>query len=143
MLRATLGLALLAFASLTVLATAHEQDSAAHHPDGVVTPNLSHVIPNIPGKSLVAVEVTYPPGGETRPHHHARSAFIYGYVVSGSIRSQVKGHPEKIYKAGQSFTESPGDYHVVSGNASTTEPAKLLAVFIVDTKDQELTVLDK
>jgi len=143
MLKLKFGLALLTFASLAVLASAQDQGGAAHHPDGVVTPNLSHVIPNIPGKSLVAVEVTYPPGGETRPHHHAQSAFIYGYVVSGSIRSQVKGQPEKIYKAGQSFTESPGEYHVVSANASTTEPAKLLAVFIVDTKDQQLTVLDK
>ena len=33
------------------------------------------------------------------------------------------------YKAGQSFSELPGDRHSVSANASKTQPAKLLAVF--------------
>ena len=42
-------------------------------------------------------------------------------------------------KAGQSFSELPGDRHGVSANASETKPAKLLAVFVVDTNETELT----
>src|ERR1700685_4869094 len=87
------------------------------------------VIPNIPGKSLTAVEVSYAPGQASPPHHHAKSAFIYVYVLSGQIASQVDGQPERIYKAGERFYETPGAHHLVSRNASQTEPAKMLAVF--------------
>jgi quercetin dioxygenase-like cupin family protein len=108
-----------------------------------VKPNFSHAIPNIPGKSLVAVEVSYAPGGASSPHHHAHSAFIYAYVVSGSIVSQVKGQPAHTYNAGESFYEVPGAHHLVSRNASETEPAKLLAVFVVNSSDTTLTTPDR
>jgi quercetin dioxygenase-like cupin family protein len=112
-------------------------------PDGALAPNFAHPISNIPGKSLVAVVVTYPPGGATPPHHHAKSAFIYGYVLSGVIQSQVEGEPAKTLTAGESFYETPGAHHVVSRNMSATEPAKLLAVFVVDTGDTPLTTTDR
>jgi quercetin dioxygenase-like cupin family protein len=102
-------------------------------------PNFAHAISNIPGKSLIAVEVTYPPGGASLPHTHARSAFIYAYVVSGAIQSQVDNAPAHIYTAGQSFYEEPGALHQISRNASKTAPAKLLAVFVVDSGDAPLT----
>ncbi|MFJ1259168.1 cupin domain-containing protein [Cupriavidus sp. CuC1] len=105
----------------------------------VVKPNFSHAIQNSPGKSLVAVEVFYPPGGASLPHTHAKSAFIYAYVVSGSIASKVNDEPEHIYKAGEAFFEEPGSRHPVNRNASKTQPAKLLAVFVVDSNDKELT----
>ncbi|SEV92655.1 cupin domain-containing protein [Luteibacter sp. 329MFSha] len=111
--------------------------------DGVVTPNFSHSIPNIPGKSLVAVEVEYPPAGASTPHRHARSAFIYAYVVSGAIESQADDGPAKVYRAGESFYEAPGAHHRISRNASKSEPAKLLAVFVVDSGEQPLTTPDK
>lgn len=127
-----------------LLATAALARAAyAHSPDGTVRPNFSHVIPNVPGKSLVAVEVTYPPGGASAPHRHARSAFIYAYVVSGEIESQVGDEPARVYKAGESFYEVPGAHHGISRNASKTLPAKLLAVFVVDTGDQALTTPDE
>jgi quercetin dioxygenase-like cupin family protein len=116
---------------------------AAGNPGDSVKPNFSHAIPNIPGKSLVAVEVSYPPGGASMSHRHAHSAFIYAYVVSGHVVSQVQGEPEHTYNAGESFYEVPGAHHVVSRNASQTEPAKLLAVFVVDTNDTALTTTDK
>ena len=56
---------------------------ASHAADGTVTPAFSEAIPNIPGKNLIAVVVDYPPGGKTPAHHHAKSAFITGYVLSG------------------------------------------------------------
>lgn len=117
--------------------------AAAHGAEDIVKPNFSRTIPNIPGKSLVAVEVLYPPGGASQPHTHAKSAFIYAYVVSGSIVSKVNDSPEHTYKAGEAFFEEPGSRHSVSRNASKTQPAKLLAVFVVDTDDKALTTYDK
>jgi quercetin dioxygenase-like cupin family protein len=96
-------------------------------------------IPNIPGKSLLAVEVDYAPGGVSPPHTHARSAFIYAYVISGAIESKVNDGETRIYRAGESWSEPPNAVHSISRNASKTEPAKLLAVFVLDSNDTPLT----
>ena len=117
--------------------------ATAHPPEGSVSPKFTHVLPNVPGKSLVAVEVSYPPGGASTSHRHAGSAFIYAYVLSGEIESQVGDSPSRIYKVGDSFYEEPGAHHRISRNASATEPARLLAVFVVDTGDHPLTTPDK
>ncbi len=99
-------------------------------------------IPNLPGKRLVSHVVDYPPGASSAPHRHARSAFIYAYVLSGEIRSQVDDEPARVYRAGDAWFESPGAYHRVSANASDTEPARLLAVLIVDAADEQLVIPD-
>jgi quercetin dioxygenase-like cupin family protein len=99
-------------------------------------------IPNLPGKRLVSHIVDYPPGASSAPHRHAPSAFIYAYVVSGEIRSQVDNEPARVYRAGETWFESPGAYHRVSANASDTEPARLLAVLIVDAGDEQLVIPD-
>jgi quercetin dioxygenase-like cupin family protein len=104
-----------------------------------VTLVYQHDLPNAPGKSIKGVLVEYGPGGYSSGHTHARSAFIYATVLEGAIRSQVNDGPVTIYKAGQSFSELPGDRHGVSANASETQPAKLLAVFVVDMNETELT----
>jgi quercetin dioxygenase-like cupin family protein len=104
-----------------------------------VTLVYQHELPNVPGKSLKGVLVEYGPGGFSPGHTHAKSAFIYATVLEGEIRSQVNDGPVKVYKAGESFSEMPGDRHMVSANASETKPAKLLAVFVVDTSETELT----
>ncbi len=117
--------------------------AAAQSRGEVITPNFERAIPNIPGKSLVAAVVDYAPGGASHPHTHAKSAFIYAYVVSGAVESQVNDGPKRVYHAGQCFYELPGAHHAVSRNASATEPAKLLAVFVVDTDDKALTTPDK
>ena len=98
-----------------------------------------HELPNVPGKSIKGVLVEYGPGGYSPGHTHAKSAFIYATVLEGAIRSQVNDGPVTTYEAGQSFSEMPGDLHRVSANASETKPAKLLAVFVVDTNATELT----
>lgn len=107
-----------------------------------VTVAANEPIPNLPGKRLVSVVVDYPPGASSVPHHHARSAFIYAYVLAGRIRSQVDDEPVRTYKRGESWSEKPGAHHRVSANASKTEPARILAVFIVDTGDEQLTTPD-
>jgi quercetin dioxygenase-like cupin family protein len=98
-----------------------------------------HELPNVPGKSIKGVVVEYGPGGSSPGHTHPRSAFIYATVLEGAIRSQVNNGPVTTYTAGQSFSELPGDIHRISANASATAPAKLLAVFVVDTNEAKLT----
>jgi len=104
-----------------------------------ITPEFEQAIPNIPGKSLVAIVVDYAPGGSSPAHKHAESAFIFAYVLSGEIESQVNDGPRRVYRAGESWYEPPGSHHPVSRNASATEPAKLLAIFVVDSNDKPLT----
>ena len=108
-----------------------------------VTLVYEHELPNVPGKSLRAVLVEYGPGGGSPSHRHPSSAFIYARVLEGAIRSKVNDAPERTYQAGESWTEQPGDHHQVSQNASTTAPAKLLAIFVVDTSDREIVIPDK
>lgn len=104
-----------------------------------VTRQFEHAIPNIPGKSLVTFIVDYAPGGASASHLHSKSSFIFAYVISGAIESQVNDEPKRVYRAGESWYENPGSHHRVSRNASATEPAKLLAVFVADTDDRALT----
>ncbi|RXT42976.1 hypothetical protein B5V03_23795 [Bradyrhizobium betae] len=104
---------------------------------------FEHALPNVEGKRMDAVLVSYPPGSKSLPHRHAASAFIYAYVLSGAIRSQVGNDPTQVYHAGEGFYETPGAHHRISENASDTEPASLLAVFVVDSKDGALTIPDK
>ncbi len=105
-----------------------------------VTLVYQHELPNVSGKSLKGVLVEYGPGGYSPGHTHPKSAFIYATVLEGAIRSQVNDGPVTTYEAGQSFSELPGDRHGVSANASETQPAKLLAVFVVDTNETDLTI---
>ena len=107
-----------------------------------VTIAADEPIPNLPGKRLVSHLVDYPPGASSAAHRHANSAFIYAYVLSGEIRSQVDDETARVYRPGETWFESPGSYHRVSANASDTEPARLLAVLIVDAADKQLVIPD-
>lgn len=118
-----------------VAASAHDGSESRSR----VTLIYDHVLPNVPGKSIRGVLVEYAPGGSSPAHTHASSAFIYATVLEGAIRSQVNDGPVRTYRAGESFSEFPGDRHRVSANASATEPARLLAVFVVDTEQTVLT----
>lgn len=96
----------------------------------------SHALPNVPGKRVTIVRVTYGPGGFTRPHRHAGS--VTAYVTKGEVRSQLDGGPLETFTVGQSFFEPPGATHLVSANASNTELAEMIAVFVAD-EGAELT----
>ena len=93
---------------------------------------FSHALPQLDGKHLraIVVEVNYRPGESDEPHSHPCT--VIGYVAQGSIRFQVRGGPETVYKAGESFYEAPNGVHQVSANASDTDPAKLIAFFVCD-----------
>ena len=102
---------------------------------------LSEKLPNVPGKSVTAVVVTFPPGVKSPPHHHAGSVLVY--VLSGEVRSENSATgPARLYKAGETFFEPAGSTHLVSENASATEPATILAVFVAD-DGAKLTTYDK
>jgi quercetin dioxygenase-like cupin family protein len=105
----------------------------------VVEPITSHALPNVPGKRVTVVRVYYGPGGFTPPHTHAGS--VTAYVTKGEIRSQLGGGPVETFKVGQSFFEPPGSTHLVSANASNTEPAELIAIFVADEGAQLTTLL--
>src|SRR5215212_7031025 len=79
-------------------ALAQAQDAP---PRQTVTPAFRGAIPNIPGKSLVAVIVDYAPGAKSTSHRHAPSAFIYAHVIARAVRSQVDDQPAKVYRAGE------------------------------------------
>ncbi|SEE74280.1 MULTISPECIES: cupin domain-containing protein [Pseudomonas] len=121
-----------AFAALSMTA------SAADKPAGKVTMVFDRPIPNIPGKSMRGVLVEYGPGAASPSHTHPKTAFIYATVLEGSFRIKIKGEPEKIYNVGENFVEEPGSVHEVSANASDTQPARLLAVFVLDSNEKVL-----
>jgi quercetin dioxygenase-like cupin family protein len=126
-------------AACAALAITTAIPAAAHDPGDVVTPHFERAIPNNPGKTLTALIVDYPPGGASIPHRHADSSFIFAYVLSGEIESKVNDGPTQIYRAGESWHEPPASNHLVSRNVSKTKPARLLAVFVADSDEKELT----
>ncbi|MFM0646972.1 cupin domain-containing protein [Paraburkholderia bryophila] len=116
--------------------------AASAAPRETIAPAFVEPIANVPGKTMTALIVDYAPGGKTPAHRHGQ-AFVVGYVLSGAIRSQVNGGETHVYHAGEHWTEKPGAHHTVSENASDTEPAKLLAIFVADSKDKDLVTVDK
>jgi quercetin dioxygenase-like cupin family protein len=100
----------------------------------------SYALPNVPGKRVTVVRVFYGPGGFTPAHRHAGS--VTAYITKGEIRSQLGGGPVETFKVGQSFFEPPGATHLISANASNTEPAELIAVFVADEGAQLTTLIE-
>jgi quercetin dioxygenase-like cupin family protein len=115
--------------------------AAEGHPETIV-PLFKHVLPNVPGKALTAVEVMFPPGAESPPHTHPKSAFLYAYVLSGEIVSAVDDDKARVYRPGESWYEAPGAHHRVTRNNSKDKPAKLLVVFIADPDEHKLVFPD-
>lgn len=124
------------------LATLVLAPASADEPTRKVSVVFDHALPNVPGKSMKGVLVEYGPGASSPAHFHPASAFIYATVLEGAVRIQVNGGPVTVYSAGENFVEMPGDHHEISANASDAEPAKLLAVFVVDTSATKLVTED-
>ncbi len=127
--------------ALVAILSAMTFNAFAHGPRESITPAFQYPIPNIPGKNVTALVVDYPAGGTTPIHRHG-SAFVVGYVLSGAIVSKLDDGEAVTYKAGESWVEKPGTHHKQSDNASKTEPAKLLAIFIADESEKDLVTLD-
>ncbi len=109
--------------------TAHGQpDNDAPLP--VVTPVMTQALPDYPGKEVLMITVSYPPGGADPVHRHDAHGFIY--VLEGSIVMGVAGGKEVTLTPGQSFHEGPDDVHTVGRNASKEKPAKFLVFLLKD-----------
>jgi quercetin dioxygenase-like cupin family protein len=124
---------LLAFSSVLVFSSANAQI-------GTVTRLMTKDLPDVPGKEGMIEIVDFAPGEASQPHRHNADLFVY--VLQGSVITQVKGSSPQTVHAGGVFYESPTDLHIVSRNASKTQPAKLL-VFYVKAKGAPPTVLLK
>ncbi|MGO4330615.1 cupin domain-containing protein [Cupriavidus sp. 2TAF22] len=111
-------------------------------PRETIAPAFRYPIANVQGKTITTIVVDYPPGGKTPGHRHG-GAFVVGYVLQGAIRSKIDDGKEHVFHAGESWTETPGVDHRMSENASDTEPAKMLAIFIADTKETDLVKFGK
>jgi quercetin dioxygenase-like cupin family protein len=125
-------------APLAVLALTASVTALAHEgPSEKVTVLQDQLLKNVPGKKAMMIEVDYKPGQSSIAHKHEGTAMAY--VISGSITSQVKGEKAITYKAGQYWYEPAGSEHLVSKNASATQPAKLL-VFMVLAPDEKVLI---
>ncbi|MNE99205.1 Cupin domain protein [compost metagenome] len=98
------------------------------------------MLKNVPGKKALMIEVDYQPGQSSIAHKHDGTTMAY--VISGEITSQVKGQPAKTYKAGEFWYEPAGSEHIVSKNASATQPARLLAFMVLATDEKVLIPLE-
>jgi quercetin dioxygenase-like cupin family protein len=121
--------------SATMGCVAFAANPGAHpsaHIDARVRSVVTQPLPPMDGSHLqvIAVEVTYPPGGSSAPHSHPCP--VIGYVLRGAVRMQVKGGAMSIYRTGDSFYEPPNGVHLLSANASTRSPATFLAYFVCD-----------
>lgn len=128
-MKAQRSLMVLALSSIALFTIA--SPAALAQDDAKVRQVFGHPLPNMPGHSINGLLVEYEPGGKSDAHHHAGS--VIAYVLSGAIRSQNSATgPARVYKAGESFFEPAGSVHLVSENASATEPASLLAIFVAE-----------
>jgi quercetin dioxygenase-like cupin family protein len=110
----------------------------AHALDAVVKELMTKPLPEFPGKEAMMITVEYPPGAVDPIHRHNAHAFLY--VLEGTIVMQLKGGKEVTLAPGQSFYEGPNDVHVVGRNASSTQPAKFVVVFVKNAGAPVLTV---
>jgi quercetin dioxygenase-like cupin family protein len=119
---------LLAAAAATTL----DDATSAQQPAASVTATrrdvISQEIPGEPPRDLSLVEVTYPPGTGSPPHLHANG--VMAFVVSGTVTFKVGDGPEQTFHTGDAWWEPPGAIHRVSRNASSTEAARLLAIYV-------------
>jgi quercetin dioxygenase-like cupin family protein len=106
-----------------------------------VTTLLQQVLADYPGHEVRMLTIDMPPGAVSLPHRHP-GHHVFGYVLEGSYRFKVDQGPETVLSKGQTFYEAPGQLHAVSGNASQTEPAKVLAVMVAES-GKPITVPEK
>jgi len=131
-------LSMLVLVAAMPVAPASSQQPA---PATQVTTLLKEAIAEFPGREIIMITLDIPPGAGSPPHRHP-GHHIFGYVLEGSYRLKLDQGAERVLTEGQTFHEAPGQLHAVSGNASQTEPAKVLA-FIVAESGKPITVPER
>ena len=96
---------------------------------------------NAPGKTAVMLTVSYAPGEASPAHQHPGA--VMAYVLEGAVVSKLNSEQEKTYKAGEYWYEPAGSEHLVSKNASATQPAKLLVFMVLAPDEKVLIPLEK
>jgi quercetin dioxygenase-like cupin family protein len=104
-------------------------------PTEALSPLFATPLPNVKGKTFTSAIVDFPPAARAAPHRHGQ-AFVYAYVLEGTVASRLEGEPVHTYRRGENWIEKPGAHHVLTENTSRTKPAKLLVVFISNTGDK-------
>lgn len=113
----------------------HVLPAGAHEAgEETVSPRFTQALPNVPGKTLTTVVVDFAPGAKAKPHRHGE-AFVYAYVLKGSVRSALNDEAPRLYRTGDNWFEPPGARHPVTENASRTQSARLLVMFVANTGD--------
>ena len=133
--------ALLGFVALAAafhLGTVLAQQQA---PTTRVSQLMKQTLGDVPGREVMMITLDIPPGGGSPPHRHP-GAHNFGYVLEGAYKIKVDDGPERVLHKGDTFYEAPGVLHAVSQNASTTEPAKVLAIQLAES-GKPVTVPEK
>jgi len=123
-----------------VMHSASDNQQAAARLTTSVRPVSCEKLPNVPGKSITTVIVDFPPNAFSPRHRHPGS--VTAFMLKGAVRSQLDNGPAEIFTVGQSWFEPPGTIHMFAENASATEPASLLAIFVADEDCGPLTIYD-
>jgi quercetin dioxygenase-like cupin family protein len=123
-------------ASLALLILDRSEAPAASGIKAIYKRDLPPVSLN--GWHVTVLELTFPPGMTSPKHTHP--GFVLGYILEGEYRFQLEGEREKVLSTGDVFYEAPGSIHLPSGNASTTKPARILALDFAE-KGKEITKL--
>jgi quercetin dioxygenase-like cupin family protein len=119
----------------------HDASAAPARPVTTIRPISCTPLPDLPGKAITTVVVDFPPDAYTPRHRHPGT--VTAFVLSGTLHSQLAGGPPETFTVGQSWFEPPNAVHLYAENASKTEPASILAIFIADENCGPLTILDK
>lgn len=135
--------------AIGIASTAMACSTGAAHPSGqpspvathsmppteTLSPLLEEALPNVEGKTFTSAVVDFPPAARAVPHRHG-DAFVYAYVLDGTVRSKLAGEPTHTYRQGEDWVEQPGAHHLLTENVSRTAPARLLVIFISTTGDE-------
>ncbi|GAA2909422.1 hypothetical protein GCM10010524_46180 [Streptomyces mexicanus] len=108
---------------------------ASTRPTETVEPLLQQPLQNVKGKTFTSEIVDFPPNARAVPHRHGQ-AFVYAYVLEGTVRSQLAGEPVSTYHQGDNWVEPPGAHHLLTENTSPTQRARLLVVFVSNTGEK-------
>ncbi|WP_326791319.1 cupin domain-containing protein [Streptomyces sp. NBC_00841] len=146
MIRMRMAAGLLAVATLTAATACSTSNQPAHaqgptaaaastHPSETLKLLLQQALPNVKGKTFTSAIVDFPPNARAMPHRHGQ-AFVYAYVLEGTVRSKLDDKPVTTYHQGENWVEQPGAHHVLTENTSRTKPAKLLVIFVSNTGDK-------
>ena len=109
--------------------------TATPAPAETLSPLLEQALPNVDDKTFTSAIVSFPPSARAVPHRHG-GAFVYAYVLEGNVSSKLNDEHAHTFHQGENWVEQPGAHHVITENVSSTEPARLLVVFISSTGDE-------